>query len=304
MKEIEIKTMDRKYESFRLKDQGRERYLLSSIREKGVQEPLQCAQGDNGKPVLLDGFKRLRGCCRLNISTVPVVTVGTDEPDSILRLIHQSNYRTLNILEQAIFVNELRKEFKLKAGEIASRLERSPAWVSVRLGIFEDMSELIRKEVFAGKFPVRSYMYTLRQFTRVNKIKPQETDRFVQAVSGKALSQRQIETLAYGYFRGSPALKKQIEQGELSWTLKSLKQNEHSSASASPELTEEESRFIRDMELFQKYMQRLSAEGLGRSWDMSAQFGKTARVLADGILSTWTAFEAGLRRIHDCGQSA
>jgi hypothetical protein len=165
------------------------------------------------------------------------------------------------------------------------------------------MSELIRQEVFAGRFPVRSYMYTLRQFTRVNKIKPEETDRFVKAVSGKGLSLRQIETLAYGYFRGSASLKKQIEQGDILWTLKNFRQNELSLHSANPELTEEESRFVRDLELFQKYMQRLFS-GFNRHESRSTQFDKTARLLADGILSALSTFENELRRFYACGQPA
>jgi ParB/RepB/Spo0J family partition protein len=176
MKEIEITSMNRKYEAFRLKDKNRERYLLESIRGKGVQEPLVCAKDAEGRHILLDGFKRLRCCIRLSIPTVFIVTTGADEADSILRLIHQSNSRTLNILEQAVFVNTLRKEFNLSVSEIASSLERSLAWVSVRLGIFDEMSESIRQEVFSGRFPVRAYMYTLRRFTRVNKIEPEEAD--------------------------------------------------------------------------------------------------------------------------------
>jgi hypothetical protein len=177
MKEIEIASVNRKYEAFRLKDKNREKYLLESIRGKGVREPLVCAQDTGGRHILLDGFKRLRCCIRLSIPTVSIVTMGADEADSILQLIHQSNSKTLDILEQAVFVNTLGKEFGLKAGEIASSLERSSAWVSVRLGIFDEMSESIRVEVFSGRFPVRAYMYTLRRFTRVNKIAPEEADR-------------------------------------------------------------------------------------------------------------------------------
>jgi ParB/RepB/Spo0J family partition protein len=289
MKEIEIKAINRKYESFRLKDGNREKYLLDSIREKGIQEPLQCGQDNKGNYILLDGYKRLRCSCRLRIPTVPVVDVGLNEADSILSLIRLSNSRTLNTLEQAVFVNELRKGFGLTVSEIAKRLECSLAWVSVRLGIFGQMSDLIRQEVFAGRFPVRSYMYTLRQFTRVNKTNPLEVDKFVKAVSGKGLSLRQIETLAYGYFRGGNALKKQIEEGELGWTLKRLKSSDESLYSSSPDFTEEESRFIRDLELFQKYMHRLRV-GFGRFQGKSECFEKTVRLLADGILSVLDMF--------------
>jgi hypothetical protein len=300
VKEIEIKSVNRKYETFRLKDKTREKSLLESIRGKGIEEPLLCAQDAEGKHILLDGFKRLRCCFRLCIPTISVVMLGADEADSILRLIHQSNSRMLDILEQAVFVNELKKEFKLKMSEIALRLERSPAWVSVRLGIFDEMSESIRQEVFSGRFPVRAYMYTLRRFTRVNKIGPEEADKFVKAVSGAGLSLRQIETLACGYFQGSDALKKQIEQGELSWTLKNLKYPELESHGNNPELTQDESRFVRDLESCGKYMQRL-ASCFDRKWNTSGCFGKTVKILAEGILSRLGGFEKELRRLHASG---
>jgi len=45
MTEAEIHTISKKYESFRLRDKNREKYLLQSIMEHGIREPLQCVQG-------------------------------------------------------------------------------------------------------------------------------------------------------------------------------------------------------------------------------------------------------------------
>jgi ParB/RepB/Spo0J family partition protein len=167
MKEIEIKRIKTKYESFRLKDKIKEKYLLVSIRKSGVKEPLSCVNQDRDY-ILLDGFKRLRCCYKLKIFYVPVATIGIDEAESILHIIRQSNEKTLTIVEQARFVDELKKSFGLGVSEIAKRLEVSRAWVSVRTGILGEMSDCIKQEVFSGRFPLRSYMYTLRQFTRVN----------------------------------------------------------------------------------------------------------------------------------------
>jgi len=303
MEEIEIRDLSRKYESFRLRDANKEKRLLESIQEKGIQEPVQCSRDGKGKHILLDGYKRLRCACRLRMGKIPFESVGDNEADSILHIIRLSNTKTLNGLEQAVFVNELKKGFGLKVSEIADRLECSPAWVSVRLGLFGQMSTVIREEVFAGRFPVRAFMYTLRQFTRVNKINPAEVDKFVQAVSGKGLSLRQIETLAYGYFRGSPELKNQIEQGKLEWTLKRLKASEDSLYASSQELSEPESRFIRDLELFQKYLQRLRG-GFGICQSQSEHFNKTVRLLAEGVLTSLEPFEKELRRFYDSRQSA
>jgi len=60
MTEAEVETISTKYESFRLRDKRREKYLLQSILQYGIRQPLQCVQGDGVQNyILLDGFKRL-----------------------------------------------------------------------------------------------------------------------------------------------------------------------------------------------------------------------------------------------------
>jgi hypothetical protein len=161
MNEAEIDQISRKYESFRLRDKSRERYLLQSILEYGIREPLQCVAEGRQRYVLLDGFKRLRCSHKLKLSLVPVAALGTDEVSGILQLVRSSVEKSLNTLEQARFIDELHARYGLTVTDIASSLERSKAWVSVRLGIIDEMSEVVRDAVFSGGFPLRSYMYTV-----------------------------------------------------------------------------------------------------------------------------------------------
>jgi hypothetical protein len=235
---------------------------------------------------------------KLKIACVPVATVGADEAESILYLIRLSNEKSLNIVEQARFVDELKKNFGLGVKEIAIRLEVSNAWVSVRMGILNEMSDCIKKEVFSGRFPLRSYMYTLRQFTRVNKIPKQTVDCFVQAVAGKSLSQRNIEKLAYGYFRGNEEIKKQIEDGKLDWTLRALDDKSGFSHTQQPELSREESDFVRDLELCQKYMTRVRRRLLDKKTG-SPVFVKTVRLLLAGIRESLEVFRKEIEQ-YDC----
>lgn len=297
MTEAEIHTISKKYESFRLRDKNRERYLLQSIMEHGIREPLQCVKEDGQKYILLDGFKRLRCSYRLHINMVPVVSLGSDEVSSILHFIRMSAERSLSTLEQARFVDELHKRCGLTLSDIAARLERSKAWVSVRLGIIEEMSQVVRKEVFSGRFPVRSYMYTLRQFTRVNSIPAREIDKFVRAVSGKGISTRDIERLAYGYFRGGDRLKGQIEEGNLVWTLRQMKKAD-SVYQAEEGLSEAEWTVIRDLELAQKYMSRIR-QGLTGEELSSKTFHARALLLIEGLMYMIDEFKAQIRRFHD-----
>jgi hypothetical protein len=85
------------------------------------------------------------------------------------------------------------------------------------------------------------------------------------------LGLRQIETLAYACFRGGPDVKKQIEHGNLSWTLKNLKCPELSSHCNAPGLTPDESRFVRNLESCGTYMKRL-ASCFGRTWNTKRRF--------------------------------
>jgi len=297
MSEVEIHHISRKYESFRLRDTNREKYLLQSIVEHGVRKPLQCVQGDTQEYqyVLLDGFKRLRCCCKLQLSMVPVVSLGTDEAGCILLLLRASNERNLSTLEQARFVDQLHSGYGLSVREIADALECSKAWVSVRLGIIGEMSLVVREAVFSDRFPLRSYMYTLRQFTRVNSIPATAIDRFVNVVAGNGLSNRDVDRLAYGYFRGGERLQRQIEEGNIEWTLRQMK-NRVPSPGTLKELSEAEWTVIRDLELAQKYLSRLQ-HTLSGDLLHSKAFRAQASLLAEGLLGMLDGFSARLKEL-------
>jgi hypothetical protein len=81
------------------------------------------------------------------------------------------------------------------------------------------MSEPIRRQLFAGTFPVYSFMYPLRPFMRLNGVSLPEVEEFVRAVGGHGLSVREIEQLAHGFFRGPESFRHEIRQGNLALPL-------------------------------------------------------------------------------------
>ncbi len=281
MVEVELRQISRKYESYRLKNEYAERQLLSSITETGIREPLICIAKSKGQYILLDGYKRLRCLSRLNIHIVPVHSLGSDEQDGIIELIRVSNSKSLQTLEESGFVDELHKRFGMTVSGIAERLDVSPAWVSLRLGLIEEMSDTVRMNIFSGRFPVRSYMYSLKPFTRVKGAEKHMVDRFVSSVSGKRLSSRDMDRLIYGYFRGGEKLKKQIEEGNLGWTLKILKEKT-ASLSQEIDLSADERRIISDLEILQKYIRKV-IQHFGDSIPSGTAFRKNASLLIRGI---------------------
>ena len=223
IREVELSALDLRYESYRMKNPGLETRLLASIAQRGIEEPLEGVDAGE-RSLLLNGFKRYRCARKLGIGKAPYASLGEDEALGIMNLLRVSNSRSLGILEQARFIDELRKLHQMSVAEIAAELSRSKAWVSMRLGLIGEMSEKVRQEIFSGRFPMYPYMYTVRQFMRMNGVKKQEIDEFVAALSGKKLSVREIEQLAHGYFRGPESLREQIRQGHLALPLQRIKQ--------------------------------------------------------------------------------
>ena len=170
----------------------------------------------------------------------------------------------------------------------------SKGWVSMRLGLIGEMTPKVSEQLFKGAFPVYPYMYTLRQFMRMNGVKKQEVEKFVLATSGKKLSVREIQQLAHGFFRGPETFRQQILAGNVALPLEEMNQ-----VPAHPEgCSEFERVLLKDLEITQKYMQRV----MGKSQDprlKSRAFHAQSHLLCGGILSRHTAFIQTLRKLHD-----
>jgi hypothetical protein len=292
-REIELSSLDLRYEGFRLKASALEERLLGSIAQRGIEEPLEGVETKESN-VLLNGFKRFRCARKLRLATVPYSSLGPDEAVGILNLLRMANNRALGILEQAAFIAELKNTRQMSVAQIALELSRSKSWVSMRLGLMAEMSAPVRRQLFAGAFPVYSYMYALRQFMRMNGVKPAQIEEFVLAVSGKGLSVREVEQLAHGCFRGPESFRREILKGNLALPLERMRQVPQSSDGCN----EFERVLLGDLELTQKYMQRV----MGKSQDrrlVSRAFHAQSHLLSAGILSRSRAFFHTLRQLHD-----
>ena len=293
VEEIELCSLDLRYESYRMKSRGTEKALLASILEQGIRDPLQGVTTEEAH-ILLDGFKRYRCAKHLGIPVVPYYSLGSDHASAIITLLRVSNAKSLSILEQARLIEELKSIHQMSGGEIARALERSPAWVSVRSGIIGELTEAVRDKIFAGQFPLYSYMYTLRQFIRLNGVTQQQIEEFVQAVSGKQISTRDIERLAHGYFKGSEEFRHQLRSGNLCWGLSRMKET----AAELSCCTEAEKRMLTDLQIVGKYMQRVTL-GCKDPRLKTNSFYSQANFLAAAIVKKLQGFSQAMREFHD-----
>jgi len=296
--EVELSALDLRYESYRMKNPALEARLLASIAQRGIEEPLEGVDRAE-QSILLNGFKRYRCASKLGIRIAPYASLGEDEASGIINLLRVSHDRSLTILEQARFIDQLRRLDQMSVADIAGELSRSKAWVSVRLGLMGEMSEAVRERIFQGAFPVYPYMYTLRQFMRMNGVKKQDIEDFVVAVSGKKLSVREIEQLAHGYFRGPASFREAIREGHTALVLDRMGQVPEDPDGSS----EFERVLLKDLEITHKYMQRVMGKSEDRRLKTRA-FLAQAHLLTAGILSQSRAFFEVMRNLHDrCGQA-
>jgi hypothetical protein len=93
-REVELSSLDLRYEGLRLKAAALEERLLGSIAQRGIEEPLEGVEIKE-RSVLLNGFKRYRCARKLRLATVPYASLGSDEGVGILSLLRTSNNRAL-----------------------------------------------------------------------------------------------------------------------------------------------------------------------------------------------------------------
>ena len=291
--EAEISSFDLRFEGCRLRNKTAERELIVSIMENGIREPLQVVE-KGGMRIILNGFKRYRCAVRLGIGIVPYSILSGDEADGIVKMLRISNNSGLNILEQARFVDELKIVYHMDTADIAAVLEKSKAWVSVRSGIMQEMSRTVQEHIFGGRFPVYAYMYILRPFIRINKIGGEEIDEFVRLVGGRNLSIRDIELLARGYFQGGDAFRCEIKAGNIALGLNALKKELRKPVGC----TQQEGSLLKDLEITQRYMQRVICKCKDPRHKTS-DFFVQANLLTSGILRQIQIFNESVQSLYD-----
>lgn len=291
--EAELSTFDLRYEGYRTRNAAQEARLLLSIQERGVDEPLQGVEAE-GKRILLNGFKRYRSARVLGVGHVPWVSLGEDEAAGIIAMIRAANDKSLTILEQARFIDDLMRVHGMNLAEIAETVSRSKSWVCMRVGLMREMSAVVRDEVFAGAFPVYAYMYTLRPFMRMNGVARADVDAFVSAVSGRKLSVREIGQLADGYFKGPDWFRKEVDSGNLTLAVEQIRQVPESADGCNPS----EGVLLRDIGILSKYTQRVIAKSQALR-PLTRAFRAQANLLLARVLGRMNALGQALRDLHD-----
>ena len=300
MKTIELNSVDLRFEHTRHKDADIERRLLSSIMQQDILDPLQISVCKaTQRPVLLDGFKRYRCARKLNINIIPVHCIGENVVDGVLCLLRrESESSGLSILEQASMIEELHKNYGLSIYAMASRLGRSPSWISMRLGMLGELSALVRGKIMSGAFPARAYMYGIKGFTRVNRISSARVDAFVEAVCGKGISTRDLSVLAKAYFTGGPTIERLILEGDTHRVVKMLAGKSGTGNSRDMTLTEAQHSCVNDLAMIANGMGRI-VENRTAMNSAPPLFMNTVTIWSTTICKNLKEFSKVIKELYD-----
>lgn len=204
--ELEFQQIDLRNDHLRKRHPALERQLLASLDGVGQRVPvIVVAEQDHF--VLLDGFKRVRALRRLRRDTVLATVWDLDEAEGLLleRLMRASQPE--GPLEQGWLLRDLRDRFRMSMDELARRFDRTPSWVSRRLGLIQDLPEPVQDQVRAGRIAPHTAMKVLVPLARANK---RDCLRFLEALLKAEFSTRQAEALQAGWLKGTPEVRARI----------------------------------------------------------------------------------------------
>jgi ParB family transcriptional regulator, chromosome partitioning protein len=200
--DIDLHRLELRYERLRKQSPDRERHLLASLAEIGQQTPiLVIAGGEEGRLVVIDGYKRVRVLRRLCIDTARAALWELSELEALLLERFMRTAESDGPLEQGWLLCELQARFGMTPGELARRFDKTASWVSRRLSLVRELPEAIQEHVRRGAICAHAAMKYLVPLVRANA---SDCARLADAVAPLRLSTRDVGALYGGWLTGHP----------------------------------------------------------------------------------------------------
>ena len=278
VEELEIVSLDTRYEGLKVKDPDQEAKLLGKMVQQQEIIPLLITMVGT-VPVILDGFKRYRAAKQLNWTTIQCKIIGHGESEGIIQLLILRQGLKMSHYEEASFISELHRQQGLTTSEIARKTGRSPAWASMRLNFLANMSNTVKVHIQSGRFPLHAWMHSVRPFTRVNDKNRQLVDEFVGIVAKEKHSLRDIEILAKLWFEGKEELRAEIRKGNGNWIINSA----HKDVAQGHIFSAVEQQFLKDLSHLEKLARKKCACKLNVFEKSSPDFKVQANLICNSI---------------------
>lgn len=206
--DLEFHQLDLRYEGLRVRRPEQERRLLSSLAQRGQQVPIVVvAASEPGRFVVIDGYKRVRALRLLRGDTVTATVWAMNEVEALIldRSLRRAEAETA--LEQGWLLAELQHGFGLDLEALARRFDRSPSWVSGRLGLVEHLPPAVQEWVRKGEIGAHAAMKHLLPMARANR---EACKTLCAAIARHKLSTREVGRLWEAWRDGASGLRARL----------------------------------------------------------------------------------------------
>ena len=163
LRPLPIDSLGAHYRRYRLADPAAEEAMARSLRRYGQLAPVVVCLRD-GRPELLDGFKRWAAAAAVPLTTLSARVLTVDERTAKAAIFGLNSLsRTTHELEEAWIVQALVREDGLSQVEVAELLGRHKSWVCRRLALLEKLTAEAKEDLRLGLVSVT----LARQLTRL-----------------------------------------------------------------------------------------------------------------------------------------
>lgn len=170
--------------------------LASSIKEKGVIQPILVRETTDGRYELIAGERRLRAVKHLGVEEIPAIVRRVSDADLLeTSLIENIQREELNALEEAKAYQRLATEFGHTQDHIATRVGKDKSSVSNLLRLLNLPNEI--QDYLSNNMISFGHAKAL-----LSVLDSKRQIRFCEIIVKKGLSVRQAEQLAAPRFRG------------------------------------------------------------------------------------------------------
>lgn len=205
--ELQIDQLELRYSRLRIFDSVRRGRLLSSIADQGQTSPVLVLPIEDGRFVLLDGYMRISVLLDLAKDLVSALELSMPEADALV-FVHRFDVAARHTaLEEAWLVAELVARHHLSLHLVGLRLGRSTSWVSRRLALARNLSEVATEAIQAGRIPAHAAAKYLVPLARANSA---QCTTLVKNLGKERLSDRQVERLYIAWKRADDVGKERI----------------------------------------------------------------------------------------------
>jgi ParB/RepB/Spo0J family partition protein len=154
IEEKAVSEIGERYGRLRIVSPRADAAMVKSIRKYGQMTPVVCVKGECSYE-LIDGFKRLRACRRLDQTTLRVKTIEVSARVCKAAIIQfNRSGRSISEMEEALVIQSLHREDGLTQTEIGVLLGRDKSWVSRRISLIERLSEEVQEDLRLGLISV------------------------------------------------------------------------------------------------------------------------------------------------------